>query len=346
MIKFSRDTTQILKGIALVLMIIHHTIMAGDWVETSIISGDVYRFICQSTKMCVWIFAFLVGFGFYLSNNKTFIYSLKRVTLLTIPFWVILGLIFIPQAFLSGSLSAMFDNGVLNGIIQLIYNMFGISESLNWYSWFVCFYILSICSMPYIHKIIEKYTKYGWIIIILSYYALSIVIHCLPFYQTNLLIYNLFTYTTLFPIIIVGYMCARWNKTGKIPTLFEGKNRLMISLSTLLIVLFIQGIGIPTKGVCLQAFYTPILIFAIVGIFNSFKLPHLRSFFKNIGDLSMYMWFIHAIFFTETVNHYAKHLVFSSSFNCFIYTFIMTLTITYAIAWIIKKMLAPIINKI
>ena len=60
----------------------------------------------------------------------------------------------------------------------------------------------------------------------------------------------------------------------------------------------------------------------------------------------MYMWFIHAIFFTETVNHYTKHLVFSSSFNCFIYTFIMTFAITYAIAWIIKKMLTPIINKI
>ena len=346
MIKFGRETTQILKGIALILMIIHHTIMSGDWVQTSLISEDIYRFIEKSSKMCVWIFAFLVGYGFYFSNNKTFTYSFKRVLLLIIPFWVILWFIFIPQAYLQGSLDNIFDNGIFNGIIYLIYNMFGISESLNWYSWFVFFYVLSIFSMPFLHKIFEKYPKYGWIITIFSYYALSVAIHFLPFWPTNLLVYNLFSYTTLIPIVIVGYMCAQWNIVGKIPPLFEGKKKLFVSLLAIFTILFIQGIGILSKGFCLQAFYTPILIFAFVGIFNSFKLPYLTKFLRNIGDLSMYMWFLHAIFFTVTVNHYTKYLVFSSSFNCFFYTFFMTFVLTYAISWVIKKLLTPIMNKI
>lgn len=44
--------------------------------------------------------------------------------------------------------------------------------------------------------------------------------------------------------------------------------------------------------------------------------------------------------------HYTKHLVFSSSFNCFFYTFFMTFVFTYAISWVIKKLLTPIMNKI
>ena len=31
MIKFGRETTQILKGIALILMIILHTVQSGNW---------------------------------------------------------------------------------------------------------------------------------------------------------------------------------------------------------------------------------------------------------------------------------------------------------------------------
>ena len=55
MIKFGRETTQILKGIALILMIILHTVQSGNW--GGVINEDTYRFILKSTKMCVWIFA-------------------------------------------------------------------------------------------------------------------------------------------------------------------------------------------------------------------------------------------------------------------------------------------------
>lgn len=343
MITFGKNKTQLLKGIALIFMIIHHTVASGVWATDGADYAGGYEFIRAATKMCVWIFAFLVGYGFFCSKNKSFAYSIKRVWLLVVPFWVILYGMFVPCAYASGTLVTMLNDNCL--VRELAFNMLGISESLNWYSWFVCFYILTIFSMPYLYKVFEKYPKYGWIVSLMVYYIVSVAIHFFPAWDTNPLLHNLFVYTTLIPIVIVGYMCARWNKEGKIPTWFEGKNKVWISLLTIVIVLVLQSLNIPTKGFCLQAFYTPFLIFAIVGIFNSFELKWLSKVFANVGELSMYMWFFHAIFFTDTVNLYTKDLVFEP-FHCFPYTFIMTFILTYAGSWIIRKILTPVINRI
>ena len=59
----------------------------------------------------------------------------------------------------------------------------------------------------------------------------------------------------------------------------------------------------------------------------------------------MYMWFFHAIFFTESVNLYTKNWVFKP-FYSFPWTLLITFVLTYLGSWIIKKALTPIIIKI
>ena len=146
LIKFDRNKTQVLKGIALILMIFHHTICSGAWVESA---PKLYDFFKTSTKLCVWIFAFLVGYGFQCSSNKSLKYSFKRIALLLVPYWAMLLMIFIPASYVSCTLSDLGWGGIF-------YNMFGLSLSLNWYNWFVCFYILAVLSLPYLHKIIDN----------------------------------------------------------------------------------------------------------------------------------------------------------------------------------------------
>ena len=335
-ILFDRDKTQILKGLALILMIFHHTIASGSWTENA---PELYAFLVRSSKICVWIFAFLVGYGFYCSSNKSLKYSLKRIALLLIPFWVILCGIFIPASYFSGTLQGL-------ELWDVIYNMFGISLSLNWYSWFVCFYILAILSLPYLHRIIKiTPPRYGWLIVLLGYYVPSAGLHFLPNWDTNPLLYSLFNYSTVMPNVVLGFMCAKWNHEGVLPTWFEGKKKLPLCILVVIVVLLIPGLNIPTKGFPLHAFITPFFIFAIVGIFNSFQLKNVTSCLTKVGDLSMYMWFFHALFFTTTVNLYTKNLVFEP-FHCFLYTFVMTFGLSYIASWIIKKLLTPIINRI
>lgn len=147
------------------------------------------------------------------------------------------------------------------------------------------------------------------------------------------------------PCVILGYMCAYWNYKGLLPRLFEGKSHIQLSVAGILAVLVLAAIRIPTLGFCLQAFYTPIFIFAVVGVINATQLTCLSKFLKNIGDQSMYMWFFHAVFFTESVNTYTKRLVLEPIHN-FFYTLFMTFILTYIGSWIIKRMVSPIIQRI
>lgn len=345
-ISFTRNHTQILKGIALVLMIIHHTCTPSYWENEGSHMYLLLQYLQYATKMCVWIFAFLVGYGFFCSKNKTISYSFKRILLLVVPFWIMLFGMFIPAAYASGELcNALNSNGGGKTVcMQLIYNMFGLEETLNWYSWFVGFYCICILIMPFLCKVLDKY-KYCWILAIIGFYVIAVGLHVIPNWDSVPIVAIMFTSFRLIPLIIVGYMCAMWNAHGKLPRWFEGKKHIPHALFTILVVIVLQSIGIPSAGFCLQAFYMPFLIFAVVGIFNSIELKWLSKGLIKVGDLSMYMWFFHAIFFTDTVNLYTKNLVFGPIHN-FFYTLLATFILTYVGSWIIKKIVSPIIIRI
>lgn len=222
--------------------------------------------------------------------------------------------------------------------------MFGVDESLNWYSWFVCFYLLTICTMPYLHKLFLHFQKYGWLVAIFCFYLVECCLHLLPNWEKNWIIHNLFIYTSELPLVIVGYMCGKWNNDGSIPSWFEGNKKTLLSILAVILVLTFNATRVYTFGFCLQAFYTPILVFAVIGIYNSCGMGKIGRLLHKVGDKSMYMWFLHAVFFTSSVNMFTRNLVFKP-FHSFFYTFAMTFLLTYIGAYIIKSVLTPILKK-
>jgi hypothetical protein len=199
--------------------------------------------------------------------------------------------------------------------------------------------------MPYLHRFYERFPKWGWLGSIVAYYLLECCIHFIPNYSSSPLLQSIFNYALIIPIVIVGYQCGYWNSRGLMPQWFEGRQRMPLAIAAIFAVMLLNAFRFPTAGFCIQAFYTPILIFAFVGIFNSFELPHLSSGLAKVGDLSMYMWFFHAIFFTTTVNLYTKNLVFEP-FHNFFYTLVMTFIVAFAGSWVIKKLLYPMMQVI
>ena len=118
-IPFSREKTQILKGIALLLMLVHHTSLPNHWAEDGTTLFSYLGHQVFATKFCVWIFAFLVGYGFFCSKNKTLKYSLKRISLLVVPFWVMLLFMFIPAAYASGEMANIISPDAPWGVFGL-----------------------------------------------------------------------------------------------------------------------------------------------------------------------------------------------------------------------------------
>lgn len=96
-LSFGKDKTAIIKGIAIIFMIMLHCGVA-----------DVL-------KLCVGIFTFMVGYAFAKVNDWR--YSLQHIKKLLIPFWTILFVFTFP---------VMYAQGNLGEAKMILLNMFGI----------------------------------------------------------------------------------------------------------------------------------------------------------------------------------------------------------------------------
>ena len=119
---FGKDKTSIIKGIAILMMIVLHCCCGPSWYDRTIPMLQNQRFvdfINHSLKICVSIYAFLVGFGYSYSKKRDFRYSIKHIGRLLLPYWIILF-----------GLSLPFANTITSRN-EVLLNMFGVSGSLS-----------------------------------------------------------------------------------------------------------------------------------------------------------------------------------------------------------------------
>ena len=91
------------------------------------------------------------------------------------------------------------------------------------------------------------------------------------------------------------------------------------------------------KGVVFDKFRNPQFqqIFSIVVLFNGFRLKYLSTILMKLGELSVYMWFVHALFFTQCVRHIYQPLILVSN-NVYVVT-LWTMFLTTIIAWVLHS---------
>lgn len=180
-IDFGRDKTQVIKGLAIIYMIIHHTQEAtGTFV------------------LCVGIFAFMVGYGYFFARQKTLTCGLRRAFKLLKKFWFVLFVFTLPIAMLGEYKWSTID---------VLYNMFGISESLNWYSWFLKFYIFAMIVMPVFVKIVAWRPYVGTALSICAIYVGDFILHEFLPWETPLLKFCYDAMLTM-PLCCAGYLFA------------------------------------------------------------------------------------------------------------------------------------------
>ena len=80
-----------IKGIAIISMIVHHAFGFPAWYVDGISYPDIFpyaEYIRNSARLCIPIFVFLTGGGYYLHQNKSFKYSVKKILNFYISYWV------------------------------------------------------------------------------------------------------------------------------------------------------------------------------------------------------------------------------------------------------------------
>lgn len=306
--EFSKTDSLVLKGIAIIIMIFHHlywsrSLYNGYEISFFPLAETQVNQLSLFFKICVSFFAFVSGYGLYLSYSKLkdntkndSEWTIKRLIKTMSGFWLVAILSFIACEIVNNEVSTLFLSGSKTlGIIEIILDILGLSNllgttSLNANWWYMSCAILFIISVPIFIKLFKKY---GYLI------PLAVVIAFPRIIGWNYI--NSSYISFLFPVLL-GIIFAEKNLLLKIANFKLVKNNyinkiMKFVLETLLVIVLYKiyinlpnnqfweiryGI-IPTIIVCyLYEFYT--------------SLPILKQVLAFLGKHALNMFLIHGLF--------------------------------------------------
>ena len=286
-----KKDTNIIKGVALIFMFIHHFFTFPDrLIEGISYNGlDLFAELFHDPfKICVSLFAFLTGYFYYFNKNKSFKYSFKKSTDLYINYVVILALMLIMDVILK-----CYRLSAKNVILEL-----SLLDMPNMeFCWYVAFYIISILLLPLYAKIAKKSPVLA--------FSCGVVLPCLISVMINIVkthfdvgsldaVLDIIANLRWFPCIASGYLFASEKLFQKIDICRSG-NRLLKTVVYLLfmIIPFFARIG---NG-SFDFVFAPMFIFGLVSLLKTFKTVKFLFPITVIGKYSLLMWFIHSVFF-------------------------------------------------
>lgn len=320
---FHNDKSQLIRGIAIIFMIMLH-------------NGCGIGF-----KICVSLFTFLVGYGYCFAKQKNLTHAIKRSWHLLSHFWLILFGIFLPIAIVKGGYQV-----TIPGILE---EMFGLESQLNWYSWYIYFYIYAMIAMPLFSRLIDRFKIIGTITLILSSFVLSALIHLIPNWSSNIWLQAAFDCFICTPIMIAGYHCARFNLFKKI-SLINSSYSSILYLAVAIIIFLLRLLPFPLF--LYDFILTTIFVYSVTAIFEVIELNHIQILLKAFGKQSMNMWFLHAMFFTSVTASTTAFLVDWAQPQIFhiiwmiVFSYIMALLVSFIYNFLQKSFEKAIFIKV
>lgn len=305
---FSIETTNCIKGIALLLMFTSHLFAFPDW----LVSGNKFISIpfCNYTLaywsgkfggICVGIFMFLTGYGMYYSYLKgnCFIKSGKKSVNFLLKYWILIFTFFLPIELLMGR--TYFNPAKWH------LELFGIYTSIIGFAWYVRFYVLTMITLPFLKNIIIRTNVWGSIIVSIVpfqiiYIILNILSTQITFHNAESITKEYFEYIT---IVLLGYCFAKFELYGKLSELLSKYhfNNFIVYLFGILFVVIMRVKILPESGAYIpnmDILYVPIFLFFLIEILNHFHFKPLLRCLSIIGNNSLNLWFLQSVFFFET----------------------------------------------
>ena len=311
---FSANDTRLMKGIAVILMLMHHL-----WAFPDRISGGALKCLIRIFddslihhlglfgKICVSMFFFLGGYGLYATAKNKKVDVIKQIKKIYLAYWKVF-LVFVPIGFLffsaqppyceNAEVYARYNSFSWN---KLISNFLGISNSLNGEWWFLKSYVFAILTFPLLKKIFEKSSA---VINIFTVVILSILsnnvfpaignIPQLGMLNSNYIYYNLFCQGAPFiSCFAMGMIFAKENFLVRLRSCINKNIKLNIFSDTaiIFIIIFLRQIGIASN---LDMFFVPVFIIVCMDLLD--RNNFVKNIIYNIGAESTNMWLIHSFF--------------------------------------------------
>lgn len=327
---FGKSESMQIKGVVIILMLIHHLFGLNE--TQQFVDSSFWKALGGFGKICVSVYAFLSGYGLFLSLQKDKrIIQINRILKLLFRYWICLTFIIVIEA-LSGDI--VFSSGE---IVKIILNYFCIFFSHDVNAWFILPYFCFVLLLPIAHLIIDKISNKIFRVFV---EILCIILPLSASVLSNMLlgeinyIYNTFVYSVLLilPFFSIGTLFAKYSIFDRIG-LSARKVSLNLVFGALLLVLVFFARKYFSFSVygnnVFDILLAPLFVFALTMIFNSIKIKWVNSLFFLFGTMSTNIWLFHYIFCQSSL----QNIVFCTNFE--ILSFIITVLLCVIASYII-----------
>ena len=302
---FDKNTTSVIKGIALVMMFLHHFFTFPAWWVKGIsypLLRDYSPYFRSPLKLCVPIFCFITGYFYFFNTHKSYKYSLKKITDILISYWSVFFIFaFIATVFVDYKYTKW----------DFIAECFALKHPTMYFCWYVIFYIIFMLLFPILTKLLSRDIH---IDLFLSLILIPNIYRIINIYVQNSIISELLKNQQVwFPCVLAGYMFANYSLFERIEHL---NARLIKSpkLNTVLMLVCILCVPfarrdiprltmeiapLPSVAIRLDVIYAPVFIYAVVYLCNTVRVGIVNRVLASIGKYSLLMWFLSCGFFNN-----------------------------------------------
>ncbi|MBR3170673.1 MAG: acyltransferase [Lachnospiraceae bacterium] len=309
-----KNDTRVIKGAAVILMLMHHMWafqerIADGGLKGLIPLGNTYLFVFLGHfgKVCVPLFFFLGGYGLAKRYEGRKFDALGRLKKLYLSYWKVF-VIFIPIAFLFfGNQGVYAADASFCGrynvfsVRELVLNFLAILDTYNYEWWFLRCYMLMILCFPLIRYAAGKCSPAAKFLIILIITVLFGKVFPDVWYafigdarQGNVIYDSFFCMgEPFFACFVMGVFCAGNDLLDRISAFLDRAGRFRAAAEILLILTVIL-----VRQVLLRKYfdflYAPLLSVIISDLAR--RLPAIGKIFEAFGQESTNIWFIHSFF--------------------------------------------------
>ena len=313
-------------------MLVHHGLgLPAEWFEeglgygqTMIGSKMLYEWIGNPTKICVSVFAVLTGYSYFYHNTPTLRYGIRKSVQLLLQYWFILFFVFYPLGY---AISGHVPQGK-----EIIFNLFSVHNRAVSFSWYVLFYVLCMCTLPILMRTLTKYKVCNFLLLPVLFTVILNVLNHVQMKRWYLLA-DIRDYYYWMPVVWVGILIAKYDLFRSLQEKLAGMPRAVYGV-LLILVPVLRGVWPEFACMNLDVIYGPVFVFTAWML-----LQEGTAFFKVlqwIGRYSMYIWFVHALFFWDKTRKIFQPLAYRVNIPIVTLGIILIISLLFAIVlqWI------------
>lgn len=340
---FDRESTNIVKGMLLLLMFILHFFCFPSWY----IDGIEYPNLLWLEEyqghfqICVAGFTFLTGYLYFFKENKNFNDVMKKWAGILVPYWIVFILLLA---------AALITNTYTGDFTTILAEAATVEQPVMFFGWYVPYYIFMIAVLWASVKLIKN-DFLLFVVSLCGSVALSYIAE--RFTDIDFVISTTEKFSVYFPITVIGYICAKNRVFERISVALKSRG-LKIGFSVLLIIavfmepswlygLDISNIVLSAIRKCIRILSIPLFIYGLIEIISLVKCKTVRLVAAEIGKMSMFMWFLHSVFFNCSKEIFQKVLYFP---RCPLFVLIWGFAVCWAASVPIKRLSDKITGRI